>query len=106
MRDQDMNSGPGPQSGRPSANPPSWRDAYPVLLGCLSEGRSPSGEEVERLVARMGREIGATESSVWSRAGPPGARRRMLAAAARAALLGPRDEQISYPQFPLVLRGH
>ena len=105
MRIQKPKSDLGPHPGPSAAKPRSWRDAYPVLLGCLSEGRSPSGEEVERVVERMAREIGADESSVWSRAGAAG-RRLMLLAAARAALLGRRDNQDPDPQFPLVPRGH
>lgn len=106
MRDQETKAGPDPRSAGSLGRPRSWRDAYPVLLGCLREGRSPSGEEIELLVVRMGREIGARESSVWSRGGPAIVRRRMLVAAARAALLGRRDPPSQCPQFPLVLRGH
>jgi hypothetical protein len=90
MRNPDMDPGMNSQSDR-SVKPRSWRHAYPVLLGCLREGRSPSGDEIELVVARMGREIGTVANSVWSRAGPATARRRMLVAAARAALLGRRD---------------
>ena len=106
MQDQDSDSGRGRQPGRTSTGPTSWREAYPVLLGCVSEGRSPSGEEIERLVARMGREIGAGANSVWNGAGSASVRRRLLLAAASAALLGRRDPLSPHPQFPLVLRGH
>ena len=106
MDDQNTDSRLPRRPGRLPGKLRSWRDAYPVLLGCLSEGRSPSGEEIELLVARMGREIGTSADSVWSRAGSAAARRQMIVAAARAALLGRRDPLSPYPQFPLVLRGH
>lgn len=75
-----------------------WRDVYPVLRACLSEGRPPSGEEMEHLAARLGREIGATAH--------PALRRRALLAAARAALSGRREPHDPPSRFPLVLRGH
>lgn len=99
---RDRERQPGPSSRKTS----SWRDAYPVLLGCLSEGRNPSGEEIEHLVDRIGREIGTSQGSVWNRAGAADARRRLLVAAARTALLGRRDPLGASPQSPLVLRGH
>lgn len=66
---------------------------YPVLAGCLTEGRRPSAIELEALAARIGRELGTD--------GPPRRRARLVAAASIEGRHGQSDGD-----RPLVVRGH
>lgn len=60
---------------------------YPVLATCLTQGRGPTIEEIERLAARIGRELGR-DRTVWREEKEDGSARRRLMAAARTAVLG------------------
>jgi hypothetical protein len=106
MHDRNRKSDPEARRGRARGQTRTWRDSYPVLLECLSDGRLPSREEIEILAGRMAREIGTSGSSIWGRAKSANDRRRVLVAAARAALLGRRDPPRSHRRSPLVPRGH
>ena len=83
-----------------------WRESYPVLLGCMIDGRRPSAGEVETVATRMLRELGRDRAAGPGRADEMDDLRQRILAAARVALEGELRPECGHPQSPLVLRGH
>ena len=94
---------PGNSAGRTRA---SWRDRYPVLLACLTQGRNPGPADLERLASRIRRELDPRHP-LQRRERPRGADLDVRAlAVARHALEGDRSGGRPHRRSPLVLRGH